>query len=324
VPGASNRHRVCSALIWGVPAGVLLAAYVAIALKTNSAWPWFELVHEAGDRTLLGTVLYFEHAARELPLDVILGVAVAGSVLIVLPADSRMAGAGSRFRQVALLVGTVVVFGTILLGTLWTGGFELLSNNLLQMHTRPGAPLVWGAHWRYHFLSRLTLILFSLAGAGLLVLITQGSFRGAGRGTPRTFASSLGLFAVLTVVFAPDRDPFVDPVFLGHQVREVFTHVLVTVPLAWGVCLSLVRAQAEVAPKNSASSRWLLVAAVGSVLVGSYLLIGGLITSAASQGQTQSLTILLGPHFFEHTSSYLVVPLVAGLVYESVVLAKRG
>ena len=38
---------------------------------------------------------------------------------------------------------------------------------------------------------------------------------------------------------------------------------------------------------------------------------------AASQGQTENVILLLGPHVFEHTFTYLVVPLIAALVYES-------
>jgi hypothetical protein len=54
----------------------------------------------------------------------------------------------------------------------------------------------------------------------------------------------------------------------------------------------------------------------GGVLTGLYLLIAALCTSAASMGQTDNMVLLIGPHFFEHFFTYLLVPLVAGLVYE--------
>ena len=37
---------------------------------------------------------------------------------------------------------------------------------------------------------------------------------------------------------------------------------------------------------------------------------------AASHGQTTDIAMLLCPHFFEHGFTYLVVPLVAALVYQ--------
>ena len=46
-------------------------------------------MHEDGRRTLIETILYFEHATRELPLDVILGIAIGGSVLFAFAPDNR-------------------------------------------------------------------------------------------------------------------------------------------------------------------------------------------------------------------------------------------
>ncbi|MDH3266872.1 MAG: hypothetical protein OEM25_07905, partial [Gammaproteobacteria bacterium] len=160
----SRAHRLLLTAAWAIPTLTLIVAYTAIALYTGNAWPWLEVVHESGDRTLIGTALYYEHAARELPLDVFLGMAVAASVLLVFPrpAQSQCSPQRARSNQRKLTVATVVVIGAIVGGTLWTGGTEMLLNNLLQMHTRPGEPLQWGAHWRYHLLSRFTLMLFSV------------------------------------------------------------------------------------------------------------------------------------------------------------------
>jgi len=47
------------------------------------------------------------------------------------------------------------------------------------------------------------------------------------------FNGILVLFTALSIVFGLDLKPFTDPVFLGHQAREAFTHGLVTLPLAW-------------------------------------------------------------------------------------------
>ena len=50
--------------MWAVPTLVLLMAYGAIAVHTGNPWPWFEIVHESGDRSLVGTVFCYQHAAR--------------------------------------------------------------------------------------------------------------------------------------------------------------------------------------------------------------------------------------------------------------------
>ena len=296
---------------------VLLCAYCAICVKTRNPWPWREIVHEAGDRSLLGTVLYFEHAARELPLDLILGAAVGGSVLFAYPRGRRVGSGRHSGRRRMLVVGVVVVVGTILGGTLCSGGLEILVDNLAQKHTRPGNTLEWGAHWRYHLLSRSMLMLCSFGLAGVLVRGVLGRHGTGNQAGQSIFAASLSVFGILTIVFLPDLDPFRDPVFLGHQVREVFTHVLVTVPMAWAACLYLAGDQANVSRHGGVSIRWSAVAGVGGLLIGVYLLTGGLLTSAASQGLTASVTMLLCPHFFEHSYTYAIVPLVAALVYES-------
>ena len=295
-----------------LPVVVMLAAYGAIAAFTGNLLPWLEIVHESGERTLVGSVLYYQHAARELPLDVVLGLAMGGCALWALP----RAPPTNRRRQGLLVLGAALAIAVIVAGTLWSGGSALLWDNLLQMYTRPGQPLDYGSHWRYHLLSRLLLMLVSFGLAGLLVLGLRGKQGTGDPGGQRVFLGALGLFFALTLVFAPDIDPFVDPVFLGHQVREVFTHMLVTVPFTWWVCLALSGNYGQGTNNVSISLRWPLVAGIGGVLIGLYLLTGALLTSAVSQGQTDSVVQLIAPHFFEHSFSYVVVPLVAGLVYE--------
>ncbi len=308
-----------------LPATVLSAAYTAICFYTRNPWPWNETVHESGNRTLLGTIFYYQHAARELPLDIILGVAVAGSVLFLFPSGNRRnsdippasAIPASGFHRGAFGLATLIILGTIVGGTLWAGGITMLRDNLAQLQTRPGAQLVWGAHWRYHLLSRLTLMLVSFGFAGLVVLTVQGK-RGAGEKSGLlVVATALGLFALLSVVFSLNGDPFFDPVFLGHQVRETFTHLLVTLPIAWATCLVLARDNWDYVGTGTVSVLWPVLAGVAGSLTGLYLLAAGLDTSAASQGQTQNVILLICPHFFEHTFSYFVVALVAGLTYGS-------
>jgi hypothetical protein len=163
-------YRLFSVTIWVVPLLVMLAAFGTIAAYTGNIWPWYEVVHESGNRTLLDTVFYFEHAARELPLDVLLGAAIGGSILWAFPKCNPV----NRCQQALFVVGIVLVISIIIVGTIGSGGPVLLWDNLLQMHTRSGEALRFGSHWRYHFLSRLMLILISFGLSGLIVLGLQG------------------------------------------------------------------------------------------------------------------------------------------------------
>ena len=293
--------------------GVLIGSYIAISAYSSTAWLWPVIVHESGDRTLAQTVLYYEHAARELALDVLLGVAVAGGVLYALPgAVGKGRGPASRAAGFAAgLIGTVAL---ILGGTLRAGGLPVLWENLLQYPTRPGEPLVWGGHWRYHLLSHVTLMSMSFGLAAVLRLVT--GHRTGGRAGLSTFLWGAGSFLGLAIVFLPGSDSFSDPVFLGHQAREVATHGAVTVPLAWSVCLLLGRdAWADRSRGDVGLISPVLAVCVG-VAAGLYLLWGSLASTAASQGQSESLVVLIFPHFFEHTFSYLVTTLTAGLTFE--------
>jgi hypothetical protein len=108
--------------------------------------------------------------------------------------------------------------------------------------------------------------------------------------------------------------------YIGHQAREIFTHLLVTIPAAWGLCLLLARRTEDSnIPERSAPHWWTLFAVATGVvgaLLGAAVCLASLMVDSASHGQSADLAILLFPHFFEHGFGYLVVPVMAALVYE--------
>ena len=107
-------------VLLAVPTVVVFVAYGAIAIHTQNPWPWLEFVHESGDRTLIDTIFYFEHAARELPLDLIIGVAIGGSVLYALPLQSGFGDTNPRARARLLLLAVAIVCVVIVGGTVHT------------------------------------------------------------------------------------------------------------------------------------------------------------------------------------------------------------
>ena len=294
-----------------LPAVILLGAYVAICLSTGTPWPWTRVVHEDGQRTLLGMIFYFEHILQELPLDILLGVAVAGGLLCFYPSDHARSTVSPN-PQAGLLrwfaVAMIAVIALILTGTLLVGGEGTIFERLTQMVTRPGVPPTWGSHWHYHLLSRLSLILLPFSLAGLY------QKRPPALAGLRLFGGTLFIFGFLTLFFGLRWEPFRDPRFLGHQLRELFTHTLVTLPLALGTCLWLIkRLPVQMTGSSSQkSSRFVYATGTFVALLGIYLMGGAILTGAKSEGQTQSLTRLIFPHFFEHSFTYLITPLVAG------------
>jgi hypothetical protein len=299
-----------------VPALTLASAFVGICIVAGTAWPWTHVVHEDGRRTLLDTLFFFEHATRELAPDLVLALGVAGAVRYFFPPawhSGRDTAVSARTR---LLIVASVVAAAMITGTVYEGGMSALSDNLSQMHTRAGAPLVWGAHWRYHLIERLAQILLAFCVAGILWMQDGRPDVRSTPGRTRLFAGSLALFVALTLLFELTMEPFREPTFLGHQARELFTHTLVTLPLALGTCFSLARRFAPHGRSRSDESIIpIVLAGALSVLSGLFLLVGSVLTGAQEHGQTTSLAGLLFPHFAEHALGYVLVPALAGALY---------
>ncbi|MDH3314523.1 MAG: hypothetical protein OER43_01975 [Gammaproteobacteria bacterium] len=329
---ATEKYRLFTRVFLTLGFGVLGLAYAVICFRTGSLWPWSHVVHEDGIRTLLGTVFYFEHGARELLLDIVLGVTVGGCLLFACPPLERKGGGATRRADgiVSIAVASGLAVAIILAGAAIDVGLAGLRDNLLQYHTRPLAPLEWGSHWRYHLLSRLALILSALGIAGFLRLFIGGEVNRLARHGMRIFGAALVAFALFTFVFsnrlAAFLMPLFDPVYLGHQAREVFTHVLATLPIAWGICMAVVRpGLAWSADRHATVFAWPVTTAAGvlGAVLGLYVCVRALLSDSASHGQTDDLAMLLFPHFFEHVQTYVVVTAFALLVYQATLKTSR-
>jgi len=265
-------------------------------------------VHEDGRRTLFETILYFEHALGELPLEVLLSGAVAGWMLGLCGPPAAKPGASWNIAIIAL-----VLDATIFVGATMHVGAHTAMLNLLQFHTRDSEPMIYGSHWQYHLLSQLALMLLPayVAQFGNLRPIASRPF---------TLIISLAIFAILTVIFGLSSAPFTDARFLGHQARELFTHALITVPLAIGCCLSIPRGEAPTsAPKPEI---WPTVAIATGIILAAYLGFGIVLTRSQHLAQTNDWIKVICGHFFEHTISYLVVTVHSVFFY--LLGARRG
>jgi len=208
------------ALLIYLPALVLLVAFVAVCVQAGTPWPWTRVVHEDGQHTFLGTIFYFEHATRELLLDAALALAAGGAVRYFYPPSQTSGDLELVRMRIMLGAAVAAVLALILGGTAYLNAFgpyysaeargQAILDNLAQYPTRPGAPFVWGAHWRYHLIERFTEILLVFAVAGLLWLRDGRPAPASGRHRAGLYAGAL--IALLGVVAWSRIDPSPPPI----------------------------------------------------------------------------------------------------------------
>jgi hypothetical protein len=294
---------------------VLVASYIGICLDVGAIWPGDALVHESGQKTFAQTIFWLEHGVREIPIDLLLGMAVASSLLRFLQ-PTRGLDLVRRRGLMAWAGGlTAVLTAFIVTGAAINSGARIVLEEFAQMHTRPGAPTGWGDHWDTHLLSRFGLLLVALFLAGFHAALTGAAERPTREIGRRLYRVNVVVFLAATLVFGPNLNPFLDGIHIGHQARELFTHLLVTLPLSvWaglGAFQYLTRRQPRMTKSFSLGSvpRVSWAALLGAVLIGLYLTIGFLVTAAYGRGQSSNPVALVLVHFFEHGLSYLFTPL---------------
>lgn len=286
-------------LFFYFPLTIIAAAFVAICVHFRSAWPWLVVIHEDGRRTFLDTVLYYEHALGELPLDLLLSAAVAGWVLWLCGPPVAKSGALWNIGAIAIALDATIFVGA----SIHVGAHNAILY-LLQYHTRDSEPMIFGSHWQYHLLSQVALMSLPVF---VTIACSRARFRFVCQNHDRKGESSLllsawALFAILTMIFGVSSASFTDARFLGHQARELFTHALVTVPLAIGCCLAMPRTES-----NSKPGIWPIAAMVVFILLALYLGFGIVLTRSPRLAQSNDWIKVICGHFFEHTISYLVV-----------------
>ncbi|MHA7776943.1 hypothetical protein [Roseibium sp. M-1] len=302
-----SQLRVLQLVCIGIPAVIFLVSLVVLADMHGGSL--FRVpIHEAGELTLFQTLFYFDHAARELPIDVILAIAIGASAATVFPCRD---GSKPQF----LWVAAAATCALIMVGTWITAGNDGIVQAFDQSGTRPGAEPVIGAHWYYHFLSRSALLL-SVVGVGLAFSGREIQARSRGR---TWIIGVTAVYAVISILFGLLQPhlivaAFTDPVFLGHQARELATHALTSVPLGIFACAVLANPQGIYPPRSPAV--WGGVALVGlAVALGLYVVAGAWLMGAGELGQSDDMRILIFPHFLEHALGYLCFLTLAPAVF---------
>src|SRR5262249_54109427 len=149
----------------------------------------------------------------------------AGAVRYFYPIPAAQVDTAIGRRRLALGLATLAAIALILGGTAYLNAFgpyyaneargQSILDNLAQYPTRPGAPFVWGAHWRFHLIERFAEMALAFCVAGVVWLRDRRP-RGAGATGLSLYATALLVFAAATIVFGISAQPFRDPVYLGH------------------------------------------------------------------------------------------------------------
>jgi hypothetical protein len=300
-----------------VPVTVMAAMYVWLAVA-HRAWNLLPvIVHESGRYTLLGTLLYFSHFLREIPVDIAMALATAAAILSLwTPADRDDA----TRRRLAMLcgVGAIVIAVVSFAGAAAANGAESARLDLFQFRTRDDE-VAAGSHWNYHLLSTLWFLLGALPVLRLTMAIGGLAARPAARRSRRIAgALAWGYAAALCLVFGISSLAWTSSRYAGHQARELLTHVPVTLLLTAATLVAFAGPLAFERDPRSASARILEALRrdaarwVGCVLLAAFVAWRALSGDVLAEGQSAlGLPAMVGGHFFEHTLDYVLTPLMA-------------
>jgi hypothetical protein len=305
--GAARLGRFIIAACLGIPAAVLLASWVWLALEHQTLGLWGVVVHESGRYTLGETIFYFGHFLREVPIAIAYALfllSASGSATLDGPDRDRRGTSPARW---AFLLGAGVLVGGTLVAAALSAGLGSALQDLFQYRTRDDLA-GYGTHWRYHWLSTL----WFGAVATLAPTLTRRVPGLPGLGVSRFWRrAAWGYFIVLTLVFGLSADIFADARYAGHQAREILTHGPVTALAGLGILLAWSGAGGTRPTARDPDIRVtrLLVGVV--LLVPIHLAVVSLRGDVMAQGQSDlGLSAMVAAHYFEHTLDYLLVLLL--------------
>lgn len=323
------RASAFMALCLAVPAAVLAACYLWLAVDHGTLWLWPVVVHESGRYTFGQTVLYWPHFLREVPV-------VVAYVLFLISVSGAAPGDAGRGRRVggtaaamALGAGIVLVAGAFL-ATATSAGWSIALLDLLQHRTRDDL-IGYGTHWRYHGLSTAWFGAATLLAPAVAERLVGRPVLRLHRGwTLAAWAWALAL----TLVFGLSAEVFTDVRYAGHQAREILTHGPVTLLAGLGLVMTMgggvdggrtsvgsggradpvAPGGVDGSPEHARSTGWswpFTAALVAAILIPLHLAVVSLSGDLMEQGQSAlGLSAMVAAHYFEHTLDYLLTALL--------------
>lgn len=326
--GTISPASLAMAILFGTPSLLVLGAYVWLALDHGTLRLFPAVVHESGDYTLLQTILYFRHVIRELPITLLYAISSVAAFKIYGPI-----GHGPNPRSKRCLIPAVFALVVVLVSwfmTIDTWGVEVAMQEVLQGYTRDDTFLS-GSHWPFHLLSTIGYFLAAIIVAALLHYGIHGSLPPRRRAVRRQWiGGTIVAVLAMTMLLGLTTAPFLDPRYIGHQLRELLTHLSITLPLSFGVLLREIHTASGLITKQIHRSGWIgqrhiemvvpsrrihhdLIAAATVLFLGLLFLAGGtFLTGAVGHARPGTpLSSLVAAHLFEHTVDYLLVACLA-------------
>lgn len=299
-----SRRRLTMAACFAIPALVLVASYVWLAIDHHTLRLWTVVVHESGRYTFGETVFYFSHFLREIPIAVAYVLFLLGCAGAVGPGP-RGPRRFTRPLAPAAFLGAGMLIGGALVLTAAADGWNAAWLDLFQYRTRDDL-VGYGTHWRYHWLSTLWF--------GAVVGVAPSALnRFLGRPVlafhRRRATLAWAYFVVLTLAFGLSADVFVDIRYAGHQAREIMTHGPVTLLFGLGMLVAAQGAGLDRRDPTVTPPTWVVTgSAILAVSVPLFLATVSLGGDVMEAGQSDhGLAPMVAAHYFEHTLDFTLV-----------------
>ncbi len=329
-----KSHSLSVPLIvcFAIPAVLIIGAYLYMTTYYQKLWLFNTIVHENGKYTLLEVIFYFRHFSWEMLIKTVYAFFTVGAFYFYgnpLSRNRKVSGLEIPSTWIALaLLFVVVLLTTTVAATVKESGISETLLGFFQYKTAETRPLVFGSHWRNHFISNIVL-LSSTSAIILLYRIVFFNGQWMRRKFNLLFPLSCGIFIVLTLVFGFTTDPFVTPSYLGHQLREIFgTDLTVTMAMAIGVLIYLERKfdssgnrNKVVGERQVVKFRSLIIWGLSAVIPAIFLIVMVLSLDVSGEissiGKTADWSVidLFAWHFFEHSLDYIWVISLVSFLY---------
>ncbi len=320
LPTASIPIMICFA----IPSFLLISAYLYMTVFYHKLWLFNTVVHENGKYTLLEVIFYFKHFNWEMPIKILYAVFIVGTFYYYgNPLETKrkvLARSNSSKWILISLVSVLTIMSVTTISNVIQDGFKETVLGFFQYKTTDARPPEFGSHWRNHFLSNI--VLFSVTAVVIMLyrlIFCNGMWER--RKFYYLLPFSIALFVCLTFIYGFTMDPFINPSYLGHQLREIFgTDLPITMLLATGLLIYMEgkfdsrKEINEIMKKEKGIIiRHLSVLIIPAVLPTVYLILKVLSLDVSGEianiGRTANWSVLdlFAWHFFEHSLDYILV-----------------
>ena len=292
----ARLQRAWLALLLIVPLVLVALSYAWLAVEHGTPWLWNVVVHEGGEYTLGGTVLYVRHFLREIPVDVAMALSLAAAIRMAVDEPPAV-------RRQWFVAGAIVLAVVAFAMAAAEEGRREAFRDLLQFRTRDD-DVSYGSHWHFHLLSTI----WFCTAAPLLAGITVGAqgLTAPGSESRRLLTAAWMWFGALTLAFGPGLDTFTSQRYIGHQAREILTHGLITLPLVFACGVLAGRVRTPRMEFRATVPRVLAWVTVIGIPV--FLAIAFSRSTLESSAQLESgVAGVVAAHVFEHALDFVLV-----------------